>query len=436
MTWAEGKKVLDEKLIERIETAVDDAFDEQLGFTQALVRFPTQRGQEHTAQEFMAQSLRERDLPVDRWTIDVEDIRHHPGFSPVTISYDNALNVVGTHRPKKATGRSLILNGHIDVVPTGPVDLWSFPPYEPRIEDGWMYGRGSGDMKAGLAANLFAFDALRSVGYQPGGNVYFQSVVEEECTGNGALACLTRGYHADAALITEPTSDSLVRANAGVLWFQVEVRGRPAHVFESYKGTNTIDSTYKIINALKTLEGEWNERKTEHRYFEEEVKPITINVGKIQGGDWASSVPCWCRIDVRAGMYPGIKVSDAQSEIETTIRNACLDDPYLSNHPPVVTYNGFTCEGYVLEENTEAEQCLRGAHYTAFANELTSHPSPAYLDARVFVLYDKTPALVYGPVSERIHGFDERVNLESMRQVTQTVALFMAQWCGLEEYVA
>ena len=232
MTWAEGKKVLDEKLIERIETAVDDAFDEQLGFTQALVRFPTQRGQEHTAQEFMAQSLRERDLPVDRWTIDVEDIRHHPGFSPVTISYDNALNVVGTHRPKKATGRSLILNGHIDVVPTGPVDLWSFPPYEPRIEDGWMYGRGSGDMKAGLAANLFAFDALRSVGYQPGGNVYFQSVVEEECTGNGALACLTRGYHADAALITEPTSDSLVRANAGVLWFQVEVRGRPAHVFE------------------------------------------------------------------------------------------------------------------------------------------------------------------------------------------------------------
>ena len=127
MTWAEGKKVLDEKLIERIETAVDDAFDEQLGFTQALVRFPTQRGQEHTAQEFMAQSLRERDLPVDRWTIDVEDIRHHPGFSPVTISYDNALNVVGTHRPKKATGRSLILNGHIDVVPTGPVDFVELP---------------------------------------------------------------------------------------------------------------------------------------------------------------------------------------------------------------------------------------------------------------------------------------------------------------------
>ena len=135
---------------------------------------------------------------------------------------------------------------------------------------------------------------------------------------------------------------------------------------------------------------------------------------------------------MRAGLYPGISVESAKAEIENCLRNACLDDPYLSNHPPTVKYNGFTTEGYVLEEGSDAEACLRESHFAAYQSELEARPSPAYLDARVFVLYDETPALVYGPVSERIHGFDERVNLDSIRQVTKAVALFMANWCDLK----
>ena len=127
----------------------------------------------------------------------------------MAVSYDDAWNVVGAHRPKTPKGKSLILNGHIDVVPTGPLDMWSSPPFEPRISGGWMYGRGAGDMKAGLAANLAALDALARLGLKPAGDVYVQSVVEEECTGNGALACLQRGYRADAAIIPEPSGDRL-----------------------------------------------------------------------------------------------------------------------------------------------------------------------------------------------------------------------------------
>lgn len=369
---------------------------------------------------------------MDRWSIDVAEIEHHPGFSPVTVSYDNAVNVVGTHRPGKVAGRSLILNGHVDVVPTGPVDMWSIPPYEPRIVDGWLHGRGAGDMKAGLAVNLFALDALRRTGHAPAATVYVQSVTEEECTGNGALSCLARGYRADAALITEPIGDALTRANVGVLWLQVEVRGRPAHVLESYRGSNAITSMMRIIESLQALEARLNAAKSEHRHFEDLEKPITINVGKIEGGDWASSVPAWCRIDVRAALYPGVRVADAQAEIERAIRAASLDDPMLSNHPPTVTYNGFTSEGYVLAEGSDAEACLANAHRRVFDADLESVTTPAYLDARVFALYDDTPALVYGPVCERLHGFDERVDLESVRRVTRTVALFVADWCGLE----
>ena len=117
------------------------------------------------------------------------------------------------------------------------------------------------------------------------------------------------------------------------------------------------------------------------------------------------------------------------------VRAAALADPFLSNHPPEITYTGFTAEGYVLEEGSDAETCLRQAHAKVFAGDLASMVLPAYLDARVFVLYDDTPALVYGPASEQIHSFDERVHLESLKEVTKTVALFMADWCGLEPTV-
>jgi acetylornithine deacetylase len=422
----------DPGLTEAILAAVDEGFDAQVMFTQDLVRYPSQRGHEHTAQDFMHDALRARGLPVDRWAIDVAEIEGHPGFSPVTVSYENAFNVVATHRPREAAGRSLILNGHIDVVPTGPYDMWSFPPYEPVVEHGWLHGRGAGDMKSGLAANLFAFDALKRAGVQPAATVYLQSVCEEECTGNGALACLVRGYRADAALITEPTGDSLVRANAGVLWFQVEIQGRPAHVSQSSDGASAITAMYRIIEALKALEDRWNGDKAQHPYFADHPKPITINVGKIVGGDWASSVPCWCTIDVRAGIYPGIRVDQAKAEIEAAVLNAARADSYLSNHPPRITYNGFSAVGSVRAVGGPAAPCLRQVHAEVFERELHAGVVPAYLDARVMVLYDDTPALVYGPVSERIHGFDERVFLESVRSVTKSVALFMADWCGVE----
>ena len=185
--------MIESETANRILAAVDARFEEQVDFIAELVRFPSTRGQEHTAQDFMARELAGRGLTVDRWRIELNDIRHLPGFSPVSIDYDNSFNVVASHRVQNAKGRSLIMNGHIDVVPEGPHEMWNHPPFHPHRQDGWLYGRGSGDMKAGLAACVFAFDAIRDCGFLPAADVYIQSVVEEECTGNGALACLARG---------------------------------------------------------------------------------------------------------------------------------------------------------------------------------------------------------------------------------------------------
>ena len=144
------------------------------------------------------------------------------------------------------------MNGHIDVVPEGPLEMWDTPPFEPRIDNGWMYGRGVGDMKAGLAANLFALDAIRSAGFAPAADVFFQSVVEEECTGNGALACLQRGYKADAALISEPSDETLTSSQLGVIWFQVQLRGIPVHVERADTGSNAITVSYTHL-TLPTI---------------------------------------------------------------------------------------------------------------------------------------------------------------------------------------
>lgn len=423
---------LDPALRDRILASVEAGFADQIAHTQALIRFASLRGQEHAIQDFVFRAFRDRGYAVDRFAMDQDAIEAHPGGSKFSPEHSDAPIVVGIHRPREETGRSLILQAHVDVVPPGPADMWSRPPFEPAIAGDWLYGRGGADMKAGHAANLFCLDALRRIGLQPAATVYVQSVVEEESTGNGALMTHLRGYRADAVLIPEPEDEKLVRANTGVLWFQVEVRGLPVHVREMGTGANAIDAVYRVVGALRELEARWNEQKAGRAHFETEDHPINLNVGRIEGGDWASSVPSWCRVDCRIAIYPGVSAAEAAREIEEAIAAFSRGDRFLANNPPRVTFNGFFAEGYVLDEGSEAERILGDAHRAATGRPLESFMTAGYLDTRVHALYDRVPALCYGPISQAIHGIDERVSLDSVKRITGAMALFVAEWCGVE----
>ncbi|UZF92264.1 ArgE/DapE family deacylase [Bosea sp. NBC_00550] len=427
---------LDPALRDKILAAVEAGFDQQVAYTQELIRFGSVRGQEHTVQDFVFRALKQRGFTMDRFAMDREAIAAHPGGAPFSDTHSDAPIVVGIHHPREEKGRSLILQAHVDVVPTGPADQWTHPPFDPVIEGDWLYGRGGADMKAGHAANLACLDALRRIGMQPAATVYVQSVVEEESTGNGALMTHLRGYRADAVLIPEPEEEMLVRANTGVLWFQVEVRGKPVHVREMGAGANAIDAAYRVIAALRELEEELNREKVGRPHFEDVAHPINLNVGKIEGGDWASSVPCWCRLDCRIGLYPGVSAEELAKRIEACVLAFARNDKFLANNPPRVGFNGFYAEGYVLEPGSEAEAVLGRAHTAATGQPLKSFMTAGYLDTRVYALYDKVPALCYGPISENIHAFDERVSLASLKRITGTMALFVAEWCGLESLEA
>ncbi|MBT6202411.1 MAG: ArgE/DapE family deacylase [Alphaproteobacteria bacterium] len=413
-----------------IAAAVDASFDEQVAFTQELVRRPSLRGQEATAQDFLARELAQRGFSVDRWQIDIDDIKDMPGFSPKADGYEDAYLTVGSLRCASPQGRSLAINGHIDVVPEGPHDMWATPPFDPVIRDGWMHGRGAGDMKSGWVCGLFALEALKRAGFRPAADVTIEAVIEEESTGNGALACRQRGYFAEAALIPEPMGTGMMRSQVGVMWFHCIVRGHPVHVAYAGAGANAIEAAYRLIGELHTLEAAWNGRG--HERYAHMDHPLNFNVGKIEGGDWASSVPAWCRFDMRVGVFPGQDLATARAEVENCVAEAARNDNFLANSPPEIVWDGFQAEGYVLEEGTEVESVLRSSHQAVFGTEMAERALTGTTDARFFGLYANMPALVYGPTAENIHGFDERVNLESCRQVTKAMALFIADWCGIQ----
>ena len=424
---------LDPDLKSRILQAVEDGFAEQVSFTQKLVQMPSLRGHEHAIQDLLFRSLQSRGYAMDRFKMDRAAIEAHPGGSKYSDDHSDAPIVVGIHRPRDEAGRSLILQSHLDVVPEGLHDMWDDPPFSAKIDGDWMYGRGAGDMKAGAAANIFALDALRRIGLQPAATVYVQSVVEEESTGNGALQTFLQGYTADAVFIPEPEEEMLVRANTGVIWFQVQVRGVPVHVREMGEGANAIDAATRVMTALREMEEDWNAEKGDHPHFEDEAHPINLNIGKIEGGDWASSVPSWCNIDCRVSIYPGRNAEDAAREITERVKAFAQTDSFLSNNPPKVVFNGFHAEGYVLEPGSDAEAVLERAHEDAIGAPLQSFMTAGYLDTRVYALYNKIPALCYGPKSRNIHGINESVSLSSVKKITQAMALFIAEWCGTED---
>jgi acetylornithine deacetylase len=424
--------VLSHDVRERIAVAVDRHFEAQIETTQRFCAIPSTRSAEGPAQDLIADLLRQRGYSVDDWTIRMEDIQNMPDCGVIEHDFSRARTVVGTLQPARETGRSLILQGHCDVVPEGPHDMWTTPPFTPTVRDGWLYGRGAGDMKSGTIAALYAMDALREAGLTLKGRVHFESVIEEESTGIGALSTLQRGYRADCALMPEPTGQRITDVCVGVIWFRLRVRGVPVHVARATEGSNAIKAAYRLIGALEGLEAAWNGRARTDPYFGEMDHPINFNPGIIKGGDWASSVPAWCDVDCRIAILPDWDVDACRAEIAACVKRASLDDPFMSNSPPEVVWSGFLSHGYVLKDADAAVEMLEAAHTAVTGGPLVHRSGTGLNDTRFYSRYFGIPAFCYGPKAEGVHGFDERVSLESIRDTTLAIACFIAEWCGFE----
>jgi acetylornithine deacetylase len=390
-----------------------------------LVEAPTVLGAEAPGQAVMRRAFAGLGLEPFDVPLDVDALRSHPGGAPFSWDVSEKVNVLADWGPAgEADGRSLVLNGHIDVVSPEPSELWSGAPFAARRDGDWVYGRGAGDMKSGLVAMVGAVAGLQRLGLTPRGRVQLQSVVEEECTGHGALACVLAGHTADAAVLTEPTQGAIWPAQVGVLWFKVRVLGAPAHAGEAAEGANAIEASYRVIEALRDLEADLNEVRPP--LFAAYPHPINLNVGMIRGGDWPSTVAGECLTHFRLALFPGEHVDELKARVEQTVAGVALG-AFSSE----VIYDGFACEGYELAPDSPLITGLLDAAERATGRRPPLFASTATTDARSFQLYGGTPAVCFGPLAEGEHGVDERVHLPSVTETAQAIALFIRDWCGL-----
>jgi acetylornithine deacetylase len=396
-----------------------------------LVAAPTLLGDEMPGQRVMHDAFEALGLPTQMQPLDAAALSEHPLASPFSWDVSGKANVVADWEPAPGSergGRSLILNGHIDVVPAGPEEMWTSPPFTARRDGDWLYGRGAGDMKCGLAAYVGAVAGLRALGLAPLAPVQLQSVVEEECTGNGAVQCVIDGRSADAVVVTEPTSLMIQRSQLGVLWFQVVVRGQPAHAGDAPVGGNAIEASFPIVAALRALEVELNLAPPPP--YDVYEHPINLNLGMLNGGDWSSTVAAEAILHCRLALFPGEPVAGLRARIEQTVASAATA---LDGFGVSVRYDGFACEGYTLDLASPVIAELAAAAEASTGQPPTLIASTATTDARQWALHAGTPAICFGPHAEHVHSIDERVWLPSVLQSAQALALFIASWCGLSE---
>jgi acetylornithine deacetylase len=319
-----------------------------------LVSTPTLLGAEASGQAVMRRAFADLCLEPFDVPLDAGELEAHPAGAPFSWDVASKANVLADWGARRG-GRSLIVCGHIDVVSPEPAALWTGDPFAARVDGDWMYGRGAGDMKAGLAAMVGAVRGLQRLGLAPRAPVQLQSVVEEECTGNGALACVLAGHTADSAILTVPTRGAIWTAQVGVLWFQVRVLGAPAHAGEAGEGANAIEASYAVIEALRALEVELNPVRPP--LFAAYRHPINLNVGMIRGGDWPSTVAGECTTHVRLALYPGEAVDGLKERVEQAVAAVAASSAFRYD----VRYDGFQCEGYELSRDAPLVRTLAGA---------------------------------------------------------------------------
>ena len=409
---------------ERLLEAVASRHGELAELTRALVRERSLLGREEGAQRIVAERLERAGFEVERVPVELPAQDDGTWGYPPLDSYAGRTCVAGRIAGTSG-GRSMHLSGHVDVVPVEAPETWRHEPFGAELSEGRIWGRGAGDMKAGIAAYLIAAEAFLEVCGPPRGELLFSSVIEEECTGNGMKAVLAAGYEADATLIGEPSALQLMHAGAGVIWARLTARSAGAHVAFA-EGRSSSQAMLAALDGLRALERRMNlldaapserERAGEDAVFLlAHERPFRLNAGTFAGGAWPSSEPASVEVRVRLGFGPSLTPTAAQELLAGAVAQAA---------PEVeVSFEGFRAVAYCDPLDHDLGRTLIGAHLRLHGSEPVRQVLPGTTDARSVT----GPAVCYGPLAGSIHATDEWVDVASVQAVAAAVALTMAEW--------
>ncbi|NIK57433.1 M20/M25/M40 family metallo-hydrolase [Kribbella shirazensis] len=409
-------------MVSEVERAVLDAIDDEriVAELQELVRIPSVDGTaaEVEVQAWCAQRLQALGLTVDHWRLDVPELNADPEFPGMEVERPEAWGCVGVLGGDATPG--LILNGHVDVVPGDAFDA--------VVEDGVMWGRGTCDMKGGVAAALGAVAAVVAAGIRLRKPLAVHTVIGEEDGGLGAFATLRRGHRGEACVIAEPTAGSVIPANSGSLTFRLEVPGLATHGSTRSRGVSAIEKFTVVQTALLELERERN--RDPHPLLAHLDLANPLSVGTVNAGDWASTVPDRLIAEGRYGVRLGEGVADARAAFEAAVAEACEKDDWLRDHPVTVSWPGGEFASGLLPEGDP----LLADTLQAVADAGSAVPAvkgaPYGSDLRQYAAAG-IPTLQYGPGDVRYaHAADEHVVLADVLDAARAYALLAVRRCG------
>src|SRR5437899_4939807 len=326
------------KLLDQIDANRDKA----IAFLREMIAIPSVTGDEAKIQRFLADYMAKIGLDVDMWETDWEELKKHPGYRPVERGYEGRPNIVATLKGTGG-GRSLLLNGHTDVIPVGGGEGWSDDPWSATIKNGRIYGRGSADMKSGVASHIMAVECLMAAGLKTKGDVYINVVVDEEVSGHGTLDTVIRGYRADAGISGETSDLAVQPACIGRIWFETEIHGKPAGIPKRYEGISGIELGNKITNAVNDLEAK-RVATVKHPLYPNALDTLPCIIGSFSAGNYPSAFPVNCLLKGSIGTVPGEDHEGVKRSLVEQVARAAAEDPWMNDHPPKVRFVGYDAE--------------------------------------------------------------------------------------------
>ena len=415
--------------MDKIHSYIDTHRQEACELLSKLVQQASTQKNEQGVQMIVIEKLKSLGLDVDVWDPEYSVLATSPYFVPSRNTFAGSPNVVGRLKGSGG-GKSLILNGHIDVVPEGDRSKWTHDPFSGRQENGKIFGRGTTDMKGGNVSMILALESIIKSGIKLKGDIIFESVIEEESGGAGTLATVLRGYKADAALIPEPTNMKLFIKQQGSMWFRVTVEGRSAHGGTRYEGVSAIEKAILVHQAILQLERRRNARIIDPLYRSIPI-PVPINMGKIQGGSWPSSVADLVTIEGRIGVAPHEEMDEVREELRACVQDASKQDAWLAEHPAKVEFFGAQWVPNTLEESHPFAAAMKASFEAIYKKPVNVEASPWGTDGGLLGKLGNIPTLVIGPGETRLaHYPDEYIEADEMIRAAKVFAHLLVNWCG------
>ena len=425
---------------QRVCDAIRDGADELVELLRTLIRFDTIT---HTAgapprdeaklQAFLGERLAAAGADVRIWEPDPALIVGH-SMTPDGFTFEGRPQLAATFAGSGG-GRSLIFNGHIDVVEPGDLSAWEHPPFEAVVADGLVHGRGACDMKGGVACMVFAAETLARLDVHLRGDLIVNTDSEEESTGCGGLA-MARTLQADAVIVPEPSALDLWIACRGSLLPTVVIPGRAGHAgmaplpWQEGGPVNAIEKIPLVLEAVRELREEWAGRPTH---------PLLSNGGivptMIEGGTWIVSYPESVRIAFHVQYLPSQADADGygstiEREFEERILAATSADPWLREHPVRVEWLvGGVPPAEVAEDDPIVQAAAAATRDVGGPGRIAGLDN--WHDGAMFVAEAGIPAICLGPHHiGSAHTVRERVDIESLITCAQAHAVTAMRFCG------